>query len=301
MNHVRKKVNYAYAQNERYTGRGVTVVAMDTGIYPHPDFENRIKYFKDFVNNRAALYDDNSHGTHVSGIIAGAGAMSDRKYMGIAPGCNIIMLKILDEHGNGDTSAVLEAVDWIIKNKDKYNIRIMNISVGTLPKTGSEEKSTILDAVEYVWDNEIAVIAAAGNNGPNGYTITTPGISRKVITVGSSDDGQQDAFGKVKVNYSGRGPTINSCIIKPDVIAPGLNITSCNSMRTRSSRPYSVKSGTSMSTPVVSGAIALLVEKYPDMCNRDIKLRLKDCAVDMGLPKNRQGWGRIDIERLLKK
>jgi len=152
--------------------------------------------------------------------------------------------------------------------------------------------------VDKAWDNGIVVVAAAGNSGPAGYTITTPGISRKIITVGSSDDGQQDAFGRTKINYSGRGPTM-SCICKPDVVAPGINITSCNSMNTRDSKAYSVKSGTSMSTPIVTGAIALLLEKYPDMGTRDVKMRLKESAVDLGIPRNRQGWGAVNLERLL--
>lgn len=299
MNYVRRKMNYGYALNNNITGKGITIAVMDTGIFGHGDFDNRIIGFKDLVNDRIGIYDDNSHGTHVAGICAGTGRVSNRKYAGMAPGSNIVMIKILDENGNGETKSVIKGIEWILKNQQKYNIRILNISVGTLPRTGSEEKSAIIESVENAWDKGIIVVAAAGNSGPQGYTITTPGISKKIITVGSSDDGQQDAFGRIKINYSGRGPTL-SCICKPDIVAPGLNITSCNSMNSKESRAYSIKSGTSMSTPVVSGSIALLLEKYPDMGTRDVKIRLKERAVNLGLPRNRQGWGAVDIERLLK-
>jgi serine protease AprX len=299
VNYVRRKMNLGYAINNNITGKGITIAIMDTGIYNHSDFDNRIIGFKDLVNNRIGMYDDNSHGTHVAGICAGSGRMSYQKYIGMAPGSNIVMIKILDEDGNGETQSVIKGIDWILKNQKKYNIKLLNISVGTLPRTGEEEKSAIIDSVEAAWDKGIVVVAAAGNSGPQGSTITTPGISKKIITVGSSDDGKQDAFGRIKTNYSGRGPTV-SCICKPDVVAPGLNITSCNCMNLRESRAYSVKSGTSMSTPIVTGAIALLLEKYPDMGTRDVKMRLKDRAVNLGLPRNRQGWGAVDIEMLLK-
>lgn len=299
MYYVKKKVNYNYASQNNITGRGITIAIMDTGIYHHSDFDNRIIGFKDLVNNRIGIYDDNSHGTHVAGICAGNGRLSVGKYSGMAPGSNIVMIKILDDGGNGESSSITKGVEWILRNKNRYNIRLLNISVGTLPRTGAEEKSAILDSVEEAWDNGIVVVAAAGNSGPGGYTITTPGISRKVITVGSSDDGLQDVFGRVKTNYSGRGPTM-SCICKPDIVAPGMNITACNAMNMRDSKSYSIKSGTSMSTPVVTGSLALLLEKHPDMGTRDVKMRIKDSAVNLGLPRNRQGWGALDIEQLLK-
>lgn len=299
MYYVRKKLNYDYASHNNITGKGVTIAVMDTGIYHHSDFDNRIIGFKDLVNHRIGIYDDNSHGTHVAGICLGSGRVSYGRYAGMAPASNMVMIKILDESGNGETCSITQGVEWILKNKLRYNIRLLNISVGTLPRTGAEEKSSIIQSVEEAWDNGIVVVAAAGNSGPAGYTITTPGISKKIITVGSSDDNLQDVFGRVRMNYSGRGPT-KSCVCKPDIVAPGLNITSCNAMNYRESKAYSVKSGTSMSTPVVTGAIALLLEKYPDMGTRDVKMRIKDRAVNLGMPRNRQGWGALNIEKLLR-
>lgn len=300
MNGVRKKINYSYAEQIGITGKGIGTAILDTGIYPHSDFSNRIIGFKDFVRHKERLYDDNSHGTHVAGIIAGSGALSKGKFKGVAPGSNILAIKVLDEKGNGDTETVLEALEYVIARKEEYQIRIVNISVGTHNKTGPEEVSILVEAVEHAWDEGLVVVVAAGNNGPDPHSITTPGISKKVITIGSVDDNaEKDFLGRVRFNYSGRGPT-QSCICKPELVAPGFQITSCNAPIRRNTKPYAIKSGTSMSTPIVSGAIALLLEKYPDMTNVEVKMKLRESAVNLGLPKNRQGWGMLDVALLLK-
>lgn len=200
-------------------------------------------------------------------------------------------------------------------NKKKYNIRIVNISVGTSSKDNLDENSLLVQGVNAVWDDGIVVVVAAGNNGPGPMSISTPGISRKVITVGSSDDNVAvEVFGSGRSkDYSGRGPT-PFCIKKPDIVAPGSNIISCNISRysTRSKNGdvrlstsdapmmYTVKSGTSMATPVVSGAIALLLAAHPEMTNRDVKLKLRDSAVDLGQHWEKQGWGLLNIRKLLE-
>ena len=135
------------------------------------------------------------------------------------------------------------------------------------------------------------VVCAAGNLGPEHYTITAPGNSRKVITVGMSEE--QNNW------YSGRGPT-EACVCKPDLVAPGSRIWSCNAFYTGSRNYYCKKSGTSMATPVVSGAVALLLEKEPWLSNVEVKMRLKEAAEDLGMERNRQGWGQPDIPRLLR-
>jgi serine protease AprX len=146
-------------------------------------------------------------------------------------------------------------------------------------------------------------------------SISTPGISRKVITVGSSDDNVAvEVFGSGRSkDYSGRGPT-PFCIKKPDIVAPGSNIISCNisrySIKAKSQdvryssgdspMMYTIKSGTSMATPVVSGAIALLLSAYPQLTNREVKLKLRSSAVDLGQHWEKQGWGLLNIRRLLE-
>lgn len=233
--------------------------------------------------------------THVAGIIAGSGIASKGKYTGIAPKCNLISVKVLDKSGNGKIASVLSGLKWVLQHKEKYNIRILNISFGTSPNKELDEDSILIRGVEAVWDAGIVVITAAGNNGPEKCSVTVPGISRKVITVGAYDDVEyKDERGIVKKHYSGRGPTEN-CIVKPEIVAPGSDIISC----LNSNNGYSIKSGTSMAAPICSGAIALLLEKYPDLTPKDVKMRLHDRAVKIHIPKNQQGWGMLDVKRLL--
>lgn len=293
MNRVNEIIKYKEAHKAGFTGKGIGVAVMDTGIVAHKDFTlptNRLKAFHDFVNQEENLYDDNGHGTHVAGIIGGNGYASQGLYCGLAPQCHIITLKVLTKNGNGTVSSVLEAVDWIIKHKERYNIRIVNISVGTPVYSAFDEDTRLIHGVNRLWDHQIVVVAAAGNNGPKKMSITTPGISRKIITVGASEMSNYN-----KNQYSGRGPTKN-CIVKPEVVAPGNEISSCGLNLSE----YVKKSGTSMATPIVSGAIALLLEKEPNLTPMEVKLRLHDTVKNLGYPKNQQGWGRIEIPKLLR-
>jgi serine protease AprX len=294
MDHVRESVNADFAHKRGYIGTGITVAVMDTGIVYHPDFDNRVILFKDFTSRRTIAYDDNGHGTHVCGIIGGTGFTSRGKYMGMAPGVKLIMLKVLDKLGNGNTSQVLQALQWIIENKEKYRIRIVNISVGMLNSAKQEERKQLLAAVEEVWNHQVVVIVAAGNNGPAEGSVTIPGMCKTVITVGSCDDDKRDQRHRGMVpGYSGRGPTEN-CIVKPELVAPGTKIQSCST-----NMFYETKSGTSMATPVVTGAVALLLSRYPYLTPAQVKLRLYETATDIGKDKNIQGWGKIDVQRLL--
>lgn len=301
MEQVKEKVSYWCEDTKSYRveGEGIGVAVLDTGIALHPDFDSRITYFKDFVNKQEMLYDDNGHGTHIAGIIGGSGKLSDGVYSGIAPKCNLIPLKVLDKRGNGEITYVIEGIKWILQNSEKYNIRVVNISVGTLPNTEKAEEEKLLTAVEELWNRGMVVVVAAGNYGPKRQSITVPGVSKKVITVGASDDGIElfTIEGPLQ-DYSGRGPT-EECVMKPDLVAPGSKIYSCNSRYGKKGRAYTHKSGTSMATPVVSGAVALLLSKYPEMTNVEVKLRLRQTCVDLGKCKNQQGCGELNIKKLL--
>lgn len=275
-------------KNSVYTGKGVTVAVLDTGIYPHLDFGNRIFGFFDFLSNIKSPYDDNGHGTHVAGILAGSGAASAGKYKGIAPDCNLIGLKVLDKMGNGNKSDMLRAFGWLAANWKRYGIRIVNISVGTTYKTKGEEDA-LIQQVERLWDAGLIIVAAAGNHGPGAGSVTAPGSSKKVITVGSSD------LLEGKFPISGRGPTLE-CVCKPDLVVPGSRIISCG---TEHSRAYGIKSGTSMSTPVISGSIAQALEKDSSLTNVEIKMMLKSSADDLGMSCNEQGWGRFNMEKFM--
>ena len=281
-------------------GHGVTTAVLDTGISPHPDLKGRIVAFGNMLYGKKRMYDDNSHGTHVAGIIAGSGGLSSGLYAGIAPASQIVAVKVLDQKGEGKIRFLIEGIKAILRNRDKWQIRIVNISIGTLPHQGDEEEMELMRWVDRLWDEGLVVVTAAGNFGPRSGTVTIPGISKKVITVGASDDGnQKDRYGKVGTNYSGRGPT-SECVCKPDLVAPGSYIRSCNGFsQKKNQKAYSVKSGTSMSAPVVSGAVALLLSKYPDMKNVEVKLRLLMSADDMGKDPNIQGRGLLNIEKLL--
>ena len=272
-----------------YTGKGIGVCILDTGIYEHIDFTGRIWAFYDFLAFKRRPYDDNGHGTHVAGLVAGDGTASMGKYRGAAPGCGIIALKVLDRYGTGSQDDVLRALRWIRENRQQYRIRVVNISVGTTCNS-KRNHARLLESVERLWDEGVVVVTAAGNQGPRPGSITAPGSSKKVITVGSSD------LLEGRSAISGRGPT-EECVCKPDIVAPGNKIMSCVPGKPYS---YGVKSGTSMSTPLVTGAIACALEKNPALTNTDIKTMLMNSAEDMGLPQNLQGWGKFNRRKFLK-
>jgi len=295
MNRVRNLLDWDFVRQKGYTGDGVGVAVFDTGIFPHPDLKHRIIGMKDFVEDSYGIYDDNGHGTHVAGILAGDGSSSEGKYTGIAPGAWLYAYKILNEGGNGNLNRAVQALEDCISRAKAYNLRILNFSMGMGKNVNSEEKKRLLNCLEMAWDAGIVVVCAAGNEGPLPMSITPPGNLRKIITVGAMDDESSNVPGNLNRGYSGRGPT-GSYIMKPEVVAPGTNITSCNAKR----KPlYTIKSGTSMSTPVVSGAIALLLEKYPNLTPAQVKLRLYHTCVSMGLKKNHEGWGMLNLKNLL--
>lgn len=215
-----------------YTGKGVGIAIIDTGVAPHPDIN--LVAFKDFVNGKEGVqnaYDDNGHGTHVSGDAASTGKVSKGLYKGPAPDAHIIGLKVIDSSGGGNVMEVgdkiVQAIDWAIKNKDEFNIRVINMSLG-LPHIVPDFEP-VNEASNRAIKEGIAVVVAAGNSGPNAGTINTePGDNPSVITVGASDD--HNTLTKADDNvadFSSRGPTPKGHT-KPDVIAPGTEIMSLN-------------------------------------------------------------------------
>lgn len=271
----------------------------DKGMDPqHPDLKGKMVYNYNYIGRNQNGSDDCGHGTHICGIIGGTGTASDGRYQGIAPGCHFVALKVLDRMGNGNSKAVVEALHWLIEHGREYDVRIINISMGSTAPRYSE-KSGLLEAVEEAWDAGFIVCAAAGNQGPERSTITVPGTSPKVITVGSSDDNQVvRVMGKRRANYSGRGPTA-ACVCKPDVVAPGAYIISCNAgWRKPGAAAYTAKSGTSMATPVVAGGLALLLSGRRELTNKEVKMLLSVSCKDLGLPRNQQGWGMLCLSKL---
>ena len=283
--------------------RGVTVAVLDTGVAYHPDFDNRIIAFKDFVNGRKGLYDDSGHGTHVAGCLCGSGVLSAGKYRGIAPRSNLVVGKVLDENGDGHIESMSEGINWILEKQREYDIRILNISIGMGETSNEERMKSLLELVDEAWKSGLIVVCAAGNMGPEPMTISPLGARKEVITVGCHEGGY---FGNRKhlcEDYSGRGPS-PFVIKKPDIVAPGTDIISCNARIEKRGRfyrnGYIAKSGTSMATPIVSGGLALLLQKYPFYSNERAKQKLLYTARDLNEPWNKQGWGMIQIDRLLK-
>jgi len=241
----------------------------------------------------------------VAGIAAGDGRMSGGLYAGVNPRANIVSLKVLDGAGQGGSGDALAGLQWVLDNAHRYNIRVANFSIGTAD-AGREDP--LMRMVEAVWDAGIVVVAAAGNAGPGPSTITSPGASAKIITVGAADD--KHATGNAPTaNYSGRGPTVD-CIIKPNILAAGCNVVSClsNSVELCPKRlsklnrlgDYYVKmTGTSMAAPFVSGAVSLLLTRFRGLTPNHVKLALKHSAADIRLPPNRGGWGIINMAKFL--
>lgn len=301
MQRVLEQIEAHFEENET-TGSGITVAVLDTGLGRHPDMTGRLLGFKDFVNNRHLMYDDNGHGTHVCGIICGNGSLSRGSYRGVAPEAKLIVGKVLDDKGDGTTEHMLEGMRWVLDNRERYRIAILNISVGIGELRQQEKETALRRQIEEIWDSGITVICAAGNKGPENGSISSIGESGKVITVGCHD-------GRYCLNnpgrcatYSGRGVAL-SAIRKPDIVAPGTDIMSCNAFCRRNhgfvNHAYIKKSGTSMATPIVSGAAALTLSKYPTMTNEEFKQKLTLTATDLGEPWNLQGWGMVNVRRLL--
>ena len=234
MKWVKQSIHYwcPDTKEHKFLGQNVTVAILDTGISPHPDFKGRILSFRDFSSTTGSsekvlfsfshfspLIDNSGHGTHVAGILAGSGLLSSGTYAGIAPFCNLIIGKVLDQNGNGSIKNVINGIQWIRDIYTQFHIRIINISVGTRPDLSIHQKLLLLNAVESLWDLGLVVVVSAGNYGPAPGSVTVPGSSPKVITVGVPDTFPLIHTQRHPLNYSGRGPT-DDCIVKPDVFAP---------------------------------------------------------------------------------
>lgn len=303
MNRVHEMLHTDYAYKNGIFGKGVCVAVIDSGICRHPDLvgKNRILKFRDFLYDRGQYYDDCGHGSHICGILGGTGTASGGLYRGIAPECSMVVGKVLNYRGEGEITEVLRALRWIRSEHKHLGIRIVNLSFGTGKDTAQEDIDQLMDEVEQVWNDGIVVVTAAGNGGPNYGSISAPGCCCATITVGAADDRiPVTVHGRKIQNYSGRGPAPH-CIRKPDLVAPAGNIVSCGLAGGwyGSKRLYAVKSGTSMATPMVSGAIALLLSIHPQLTPEEVKECLWDCCVDLGRPEEEQGAGLLNVERLL--
>jgi serine protease AprX len=301
-------VNAPYAWNSGLDGTGVGIAVIDSGIYPHPDLnsasgQSRVVYRQSFIGG-GVQNDDYGHGTHVAGIAAGNGSSSSMPgtlhlLKGIAPNANLLDLRVLDQNGASTDSTVISAIQQAVKLKRQYNVRVINLSVGR-PIFESCNIDPLCQAVEAAWNNGIVVVTAAGNLGRNGYaTITSPGNSPHAITVGCMKTLETYPRTDDQIaSYSSKGPSYIDLTVKPDVVAPGnlvvsllapgstlaaefpANVVPPSYYTTSSTGPaeYFRLSGTSMATPVVSGAAALMLQEDPNLSPDTIKARLMRTA-----------------------
>ena len=302
MNIASRVVGVDELHRKGVTGKGIGIAILDTGIYPHPDFtvpNNRIAAFVDIVNGRSAAYDDNGHGTFVSAVAAGNGHMSAGAYRGIAPDATIVSAKVMDAAGGGKTSDVLAAMQWVADNHEKYNIKVVSLSLGS--SMGIAQRDDAMErAAEQLWRRGITVVVAAGNDGPEPATITVPGTSRILLTVGASDDKRTLPIDDDEIApFSSRGPVGTRS--KPDVVAPGVNIMSAKAdtaylpgiRATKPTQYYTVMSGTSVSTPLVAGLAALLYQQTPDITPDGVKRELMKNARALTGMRNNEGSGIV--------
>jgi serine protease AprX len=303
------------AWNAGYNGAGVGVAVIDSGINDsHPDLRNangtsRVVYHQDFTgtpttNSNGAQYDLYGHGTHVAGIVGGNGSLSGGEYAGVAPGVSLIDLRALDANGAGTDSTVIAAIQQAIALQSTYNIRVINLSLGRgIPVSYTQDP--LCQAVEAAWNSGIVVVVAAGNygrlsvNGSNGYgTVTAPGNDPFVLTVGAAkSNGSTSPLAETVASYSSKGPTTYDHVVKPDMVAPGNAIVSLAApgatleasypfeliTGTDGNSDYFTLSGTSMATPAVAGAAALLLQEQSTLTPDQVKARLMKTAYKMGI------------------
>jgi serine protease AprX len=322
--------------NTAFNGNYINVAMIDTGVYEHADLYGRVRQYSfldgqypvpdiEYDDSEIEKYHDDSlvdgygHGTHVAGIISATGKSSGGKYSGLATGANILSLQVLDDHGQGQMSDVIAALDWLLQYGDAFDIDVVNLSLGK-PVTESNTTDPLVLAAEALWNSGMVVVVAAGNQGNDGYfTVTSPGNSRKVITVGSlTDNGTGTDFGDDYVStFSSRGPTPGDFVVKPDLVAPGNRLVStisekstladllpervvaCTVSEDCKQRQYFMLSGTSMAAPMVSATAALMLQKDPSLTPATIKARLMRSARKYGHSPIDAGAGLLDIDAAL--
>jgi len=303
-----------------YTGEGMTVAVIDTGIDDKHvglnDFDDnpltkdpKVIAFYDAINSpdqkdgSATPQDHHGHGSHCAGIAAGTGeedptetdGQDNNMYVGVAPGANLIGVKVLDDSGSGSFDEVMAGMEWCIDNRGKFNIRAATMSLGgvwiaELTQSEEEQLSTLANTMIH---EGIALTIAAGNSGTYG-SIGTPGNGRDVITVGATEKNRNSAI------YSSRGPTEEG-VIKPNIAAIGSNVVSVES---DSGSGYTGMSGTSMATPAVAGIMCLLLEADPDLDPLTLRSILEYTSEFRWVthptrPNNDYGWGFVEADAAL--
>jgi len=296
-------------------GQGIGIAIIDSGINPNGDLYTNMGVNRQVANVRFNTdYNQNSsdgygHGTHVSNVAAGDGSDSNGKYIGVAPMANIINVKVSNDDGSARASDVILGLQWVLDHKNSYNIRVVNLSFNSTVAE-SYHTSPLDAAVEILWFNKIVVVVSAGNKA-NGI-LYPPANDPFVITVGSTDDkGTNSLNDDIVASFSAYGTTSDG-VTKPDLVAPGKNIIARlvnTNMGMAQAHPANVisntyfkMSGTSVSTPMVSGAVAILLQAEPNLTPDQVKYRLLSSANKTwnGYSSIKAGFGYLDLFAAVK-
>ncbi|MFF0339947.1 S8 family serine peptidase [Kribbella sp. NPDC004875] len=274
-----------------YDGHGVKVAVLDTGYDAgHPDLAKQVVASQSFVPDQA-VQDLHGHGTHTASIVAGLGTASAGKRKGVAPGAELLIGKVLDNSGGGLDSEAIAGMEWAVQQGAK----VVSMSLGGWPSDGSDPMSQAVD--ELSKSSGALFVIAAGNSGAE-QTVGSPGAASEALTVGAVDRDNSLA------NFSSRGPRLGDGALKPEVTAPGVEIAAARAAGTEQGhildQYYTAMSGTSMATPHVAGAAAILAQRHPDWTGPQLKAALASTAVpSAGARTDEQGLGRIDIPNAL--
>jgi serine protease AprX len=290
------------------TGRNVGVALLDSGVTIVAELRGQVRARVDMIDPRGTGADAWGHGTHIAGIIAGAGTVESNG-RGVAPGAHLVSVKVLGADGSGHISDVIAGIDWVIANRQRYQIDVINLSLGSLPQQ-SWRDDPVCQAIERAWRVGIVSVAAAGNNGKdaNGQevlgAITSPGNCPYAITAGAvNTKGTPFRSDDVMTTYSSRGPTADG-LLKPDLLAPGNKIRGLLAPGAAIAQQYPEKvvgnrlelSGTSMSSAIVAGAVALLRDGNQKLNPETIRALLQlgaERLPDLGIIQ--QGAGSLNV------
>ena len=272
-----------------YTGAGVPVAVLDTGIDDtHPDLRRQVAATKNFTTD-PGVRDTNGHGTHVASTIAGTGKASGGRYTGVAPGAKLLVGKVCGDAGCPE-SAILAGMEWAAA----AGAKVVNLSLGGPDTAGVDPLELAIDRLSA--EHGTLFVVAAGNDGGYGAeTVSSPASADAALAVGAVDD--QD----VLAGFSARGPRVHDAALKPEIVAPGVDIVAARSrfsgLGKRGDR-YVALSGTSMATPHVAGAAAILAQQHPDWTGARLKAALVGAAKPLaGAGVFAQGAGRVDVAR----
>ncbi|MGW2936638.1 S8 family peptidase [Streptomyces sp. NPDC001156] len=271
-----------------YDGTGVTVAVLDTGIdATHPDVSASIVGQVDFTGSPTGTKDGHGHGTHVASTVLGSGVASNGLRKGVAPGAKLLVGKVCDDNGQCPDDGIIAAMDWAAHSGAK----VVNMSLGGEPTDGTDPMSQALNELSRATGTLFVV--AAGNSGFVHQKVLSPGSADDALTVAAVDKNDEMA------DFSNRGPRIGDGAAKPDIAAPGVDIVAARAagttMGTLVDQYYTTASGTSMATPHVAGAAAIVAQQHPELTGQQIKALLMDTATDLGHDMYAQGTGRVDL------